>query len=84
MKFKSIRDRYRHYWDFIKNNCTNLDTVKFINFHPKSGSTPINTLAIRWVLIALYHLEDLQAVIHQILSDHDFLMMYCVQDSFIW
>ena len=71
-------DSVHHFWDYIKNHCTELDTVKFINFHPTSSDLPSNTLGIRWILIALYYLQDLEAVFIHILSDREFLMMYCL------
>lgn len=36
------------------------------------------------MLIAVYHLQDLEAAFHAILGDGEFLMMYCLHDSYMW
>ena len=43
-----------------------------------------NELGIRWVLLALYQQEDLEAALKEIMSERDFLMMYCMHDSYMW
>lgn len=60
-----------------------LDTVRFINFHQDETKEP-NELSIKWVLVAIYHGNDIRAALMQILSDADFLMMYCIEDSYLW
>jgi hypothetical protein len=37
-----------------------------------------------WVMLALYHLEDLEHAFIEIVSDADFLLLYNMEDSYMW
>ena len=52
--------KMHHYWQYISTQCSNLETVKFVNFHKNSEGRSPNELGIRWVLLAIYKREDLQ------------------------
>lgn len=58
-----------HFWDFVSKNCSNLETVKFINFHRQTEGSNPSELGIRWVLLAIYQREDLFEAFMAIVSD---------------
>lgn len=74
-----------HYWDYISRNLSELETVKFVNFHSKKGDNQTqNAKAFLWVMLALYHIDDLEKALLEIVCDHDFLLLYKMDDSYLW
>jgi hypothetical protein len=64
--------------------CPSLQTVKFVNFHASSQGKAQNELGIRWVLLAVYRLNDLCEALTQIFCDTEFLLLYSMNDSYVW
>ena len=59
-----IKEEVFHYWDYISNNLSDLDTVKFINFqHKKSANATNFEKGIRWLILSLYKIDDLEKVL---------------------
>ena len=73
-----------HFWDFVSKNCSNLETVKFINFHRQTEGSNPSELGIRWVLLAIYQREDLFEAFMAIVSDQHFMFLYSMDDSYAW
>lgn len=74
-----------HYWDYISRNLSELETVKFVNFYSNKKETQnVSEKALLWVLLALYHIEDLEKALVEIVCDHDFLLLYKMDDSYMW
>ena len=61
-----------------------LDTVKFINFHKKSHEIKTELKGYRWLLLSLYILEDLEKSVIEIFNDSEFLVLYRMNDSYMW
>ena len=54
-----------------------------MNFH-KNENMETHEKGLRWVLLALYNREDLERACLEIFSDADFLLLYSLEDSYMW
>jgi hypothetical protein len=77
-------EKMHHYWDYLSRNLQELESVKFVNFHSKNRDASLHAKALMWVMLALYHLEDLERAMIEIVSDADFMLLYNMDDSYMW
>jgi hypothetical protein len=73
-----------HFWDYLALKCPTLQTVKFVNIHQSSKGKSQSELGIRWVLLAVYKLNDLCEALTQVFCDSAFLLLYSMNDSYVW
>lgn len=77
-------NKVTHFWEYLAMKCSSLATVRFVLFHKNSEGKNPNELGIRWVLLAVYKTADLYAAFNQIFCDSEFLLMYSMNDSYMW
>jgi hypothetical protein len=81
-----------HYWEYISSEFPHLETVKYINVELKQEFTDAQRTqqdlninkGIRWGLIALVDVDDLYVIFMGIFNNPDFLMLYDMEDSYMW
>jgi hypothetical protein len=44
----------------------------------------MHSKALLWVMLALYYLPDLERAMIEIVSDADFMLLYNMEDSYMW
>ena len=78
---------FKHWWPFVNEMYGNkFDSVKFVRINDTKNGELLTTdeMGFRWIILALFKIEDLSDVICQIFSEADFLMLYDKNTSFLW
>ena len=78
---------HRHWWSFISEHFGNkFDSIKYVMYNDtKDGEKlTIDELGFRWIILALFKIEDIQGVLCQLFNETDFLMLYDKETSFLW
>lgn len=70
-----------HYWDFVSQELSHLDTVKFINFDFDEAPTN-KEKAFGWILLALNTENDLWEAFVNLFAKIDVVYLYRQKDSF--
>ena len=75
-----VEDQIRHWWVYIARNFSDsVFSVHFVNVNNATENgepLTVSELGLRWLVIALYRTNDLEAVFRKLLCHSDFLKLY--------
>lgn len=76
-----------HWWEFVVGSyCKKFDSVKYAHVNDTKNGERLTTqeVGLRWIILSLFKLDDLEAVMCHIFNERDFLQLYDKDRSFLW